>query len=188
MDVFSGVLLGVALRHGITPNLHMSSYFWRVLSKASLSPYTPPTQYQTQGPAGQNNSNNSSCSKAGRRSQELFSGVREACARSLRHGVASVLPEVCMLTVCKLSCLLVCIFDLSNHLTIISFAYSFIVSIFVCVFVRDCDYYCFRTSWTCYRSRSSSPFWLEEVPVMWSSCGPMLHTESLCWSQTCILR
>jgi hypothetical protein len=94
----SGVLLGVALRHGITPNVQMSSFFWKVLSKAAVNPYATQGHDSSTSPGateGGRSSSNSGNSRPGRRAQELYSGVREACARALRHGIVSVLPEVC---------------------------------------------------------------------------------------------
>jgi len=82
-----GVLLGVSLRHGITPNIKMSSYFWQLLSKSHVNPYAPASK--TTGGSEKDARN----SKAGLRVQEIYNGVRESCGRALRHGVVSILPE-----------------------------------------------------------------------------------------------
>lgn len=83
-------MLGVALRHGITPNIKMSSYFWRLLSKDHVSPYATTTGVAVSG----NNAKIEDNSKWGRRVQEIYHGVRESCGRAMRHGVVSILPEV----------------------------------------------------------------------------------------------
>jgi hypothetical protein len=88
-SLLTGVLLGVALRHGISPNVRMSAFFWHCLSRGDLKPYSSPSEPEKTATSTCNGN-----SKAGHRVQELYSGVREACARALRHGVVSTLPEV----------------------------------------------------------------------------------------------
>lgn len=88
--IVAGVLLGVAIRHGITPHINMSAFFWRLLSREQVNPYAAVRE----NTGNRKSSSGGGNSLSGRRAQELFSHTREACARALRHGVASVLPEV----------------------------------------------------------------------------------------------
>jgi hypothetical protein len=87
-DLLTGVLLGVALRHGISTNIRMSNYFWRLLSRASVSPYFCTPEF------GNETTHKAVDGKPGQRLQELYSGVRESCGRALRHGIVSIIPEV----------------------------------------------------------------------------------------------
>ena len=77
----AGAILGVALRSGVTVPLKMSDFFWAVLCNDSLS-----------SPSDGGGGHSGDRDHANYR--RLCAHTREACARALRHGVNSTLPEV----------------------------------------------------------------------------------------------
>ncbi|CAE7468982.1 unnamed protein product, partial [Symbiodinium microadriaticum] len=71
----TGIVLGIALRSGVSAPLNMSEYFWSVLCNEPAS----------SGRAARH---------LGSHRARFRADAREACARAVRNGVSSTVPEV----------------------------------------------------------------------------------------------